>query len=250
MTKPVLKSSEYWLIANLVELHYFNNHDKNFRQHYFSVKEPNSNQNIPGVTYDDLNNFVGDMDIFLLDLVLKGEIKSGKILDVGFGTGRNLIHFLQRKEFEVYGIETDESCLHLVRLMVSAFENQDAKRFHSSKASELTFDADSFQTIICARVFHFLNDQEKREAWKKITDVLAPGGVLYMTANSMVNFEEQSKPIAEGKHVFPDETTGYFLSRAQLDWMLLDPLFEKIEPVRNLQYDDEHAETILVLRKK
>lgn len=190
------------------------------------------------------------MDLFLMDLLLKGHIDPGNLLDIGFGTGRNLIHFLQRPDFVVHGIESDASSLRLVQLMASSFENQQPENFLLSSAHERIFPEMYFQTVICARVFHFLNDQEKWLTWEEIIRLLKPGGVLYLTANSSVNFENQTEAALDGKQAFPDETSGYFLTRTQVDRMILDTRVEKFEPVRNVQYDDQHAETILVLRKK
>lgn len=237
-------------MANLVELHYFNNPTIYFQLPNPFVKRVKDNQNTSQIRMEDINNFFGDMDLFLLDLLLKASIQPGKILEIGFGTGRNLIHFLQRDEFEVYGTETDQSLISLIQLMISGFKNQDPNRFQLASATKQPFGKEFFQTVICARVFHFLNDQEKIEAWEEIHNVLSPGGVLYLTANSMINFENRSEPAGEGKHTFPDGTIGYFLTEDQLDRMIEDPRFEKQEPVRNLQYDDQHAETILVFRKK
>lgn len=250
MTKPVLRASEYWSMANLVELHYFNVHLKYFQLLNYFVETSKSLKNLAENQIEEINNFFGDMDLFLLDLLLKGYIESGKLLDIGFGTGRNLIHFLQRVEFDVYGIESDQSCLRLVQMMAEGFDNQQADRFLFSAAAEMNFPEQFFQTVICARVFHFLNDQEKWKTWEAIYKVLAPGGVLYLTSNSMVNFETQSVAAADGKYTFPDETTGYFLTSAEIQRISTDERFEKIEPVRHIQYDNRHAETILALRKK
>ena len=57
----------------------------------------------------DINNEIGDIDLFLLDLILKGRVKEGmSVLDAGCGSGRNLLYFL-RQGFEVRGIDSSES---------------------------------------------------------------------------------------------------------------------------------------------
>ena len=237
-------------MANLVELHYFNNDEIYFQLHNQCDQEPNTNKNIMKFHVEDLNNYLGDMDLYLLDLVLKDRIEPGRLLDAGFGSGRNLIHFLQREEFEVYGAETDSSSVTLIRHMMPGFSNQNPNNFQHASLTKLPFENHFFQTVICARVFHFLDHQEKQLAWEAIHDVLLPNGLLYLSTNSMVNFEERTTPGQVGQHVFPDETQGYFLTRVQLDEMINDARYEQIEPVRNIQYDDQHAETILVFRKK
>lgn len=214
------------------------------------MKNTRNPHSVPKFLIEDINNFFGDIDLFLLDLLLKESIEPGNLLDIGFGTGRNLIHFLQREDFEVYGIEKDQSCISLIQLMLAGFHNRHSERFLLATATEIPFEKEFFQTVVCARLFHFLDDEEKSGAWEKIYEVLVPGGLLYLTTNSIINFEKRAKPENEHQYTFPDGTKGYFLTENQLDRMVNDPRFEKVEPVRNLQYDDQHAETILVLRKK
>lgn len=201
------------------------------------------------LNFEAINNFFGDMDLFLMDLLLKGHIESGKLLDVGFGTGRNLIHFLQQENFDVYGVETDKSTISLVQLMLAGFNNQNPDRFIHASVTEMPFESNFFQTVICARVFHFLKADEKQKAWEAIHRVLKPGGLLYLSSNSSVNFETRVHADEKGKSVFPDGTSGYVLSAGELNSFLGDPRFKKIESVRHIQHDDEHAETILSLRK-
>ncbi len=237
-------------MANLVELDYFNRRDKYFQLFNFSLIESKDIRNILNYNIEDINNYFGDMDLFLLDQILKGQVVPGRILDVGFGTGRNLIHFLQRDNFEVYGIETDPSCISLVQLMLRGLKGQQVDRFQLSSVCDLSFSQGYFQTVICSRVFHFLDDKGKNQAWENLFQVLKPEGLLYLTVNSTVNFEDRTRQGKDEQHIFPDGTKGYFLTRTRLDFMINDPRFEKVEPVRNIQYDDNHAETTMVLRKK
>ena len=64
-----------------------------------------------------VNNFFGDIDMDLLDMILKGHFEDqNKILEIGCGGGRNLIHFLQTA-FDLYAIDTDPSAVEMARFI-------------------------------------------------------------------------------------------------------------------------------------
>ena len=68
---------------------------------------------------EEINNFFGDMDLFLIDQVLKGRLNNSmNVLDVGFGLGRNLVHFIQ-EGYDVYGIDKDKSAVDFFKASLS-----------------------------------------------------------------------------------------------------------------------------------
>lgn len=197
---------------------------------------------------DDINNYFGDLDLFLLDQLLKGNIRSGKVLELGFGDGRNLLHFLQAG-YEVHGVDLDPSSIALMKAFAKNLKQGCPENFIKTSATDLPYDDAFFDTVICCRLFHFLSDQDKKIAWHQIHRVLRPNGICYFTANSTINFEHSIVGHEEGQHSFPDGTQGYMLNQKHLSAFLTDSGFKQIEPTRHIQYDDQHAETILVLQK-
>ena len=101
---------------------------------------------------DGINRFFGDIDLFLMDLILKGKVPDGKVLDVGCGDGRNGIYFI-RNGYEYHGWDLDESKISMLAYL--------AKSLDSSQAHFKTVDlldartTVKFDFIVCSRVLHF-----------------------------------------------------------------------------------------------
>ena len=64
----------------------------------------------------------GQMDIYLFDQILRGNIAAGmRILDAGCGTGRNLLYLL-REWYEVFALDADVNAVDHVRRMSASLE--------------------------------------------------------------------------------------------------------------------------------
>ncbi len=61
----------------------------------------------------ELNRHLGNIDIYLLDQILKGRFdRKMRILDVGCGEGRNLIYLL-REDFQVFGVDQNPMAIQM-----------------------------------------------------------------------------------------------------------------------------------------
>ena len=60
----------------------------------------------------DLRKQFGEIDIYLFDQLLRGRVAAGaRIVDVGCGSGRNLVYLLQAG-YQVFGLDPDASHLY------------------------------------------------------------------------------------------------------------------------------------------
>ncbi len=203
-----------------------------------------------GAEKKNYNNIFGDIDLELLDLILKGHFtENQKILDIGCGEGRNLIYFLQ-EDFDVYAIDSDRSSVDLVKYMVKNFGKDPDRIMHRSILDDVS-DLAHMDSIICSRVLHFCeNEKSFLSAWRQIASLLRSGGLLYLAMDSMIGFTDHVKKISSEKYQFADGSVRFLLTEALLSKMKISELFECLSPTKTIHYEYKHAQTILCLKKK
>ncbi|MBV6639213.1 MAG: class I SAM-dependent methyltransferase [Cyclobacteriaceae bacterium] len=196
------------------------------------------------------NNIFGDIDLELLDLILKGFFSEHqKLLDIGCGEGRNLIYFLQN-DFDIYAIDIDRSSVDLVRYMVKSFGKDPTKIIQHDIRDPLS-DMSPMDAVICSRVLHFCEDENSfLKAWQNISHLLGPGGLLYLSMDSIIGFSDYVKKLSDRKIQFSDGSVRFPLTEDLLEEMNISDSYEKLTPVKTIHYEDKHAQTILCLRKK
>ncbi len=185
------------------------------------------------------------MDLFLMDLILKGKVsEDARILDVGCGEGRNGIFFI-RNGYEYRGWDSDASKLKLLEYLVQTLDNHSAAFQHVDILSANT--AEKFDVIICSRVLHFsdsIDDFFKK--WQKLVSLLNNGGIIYLSMDSAMD-NTLANPIGGGKFEFPDTKIRFALTSDLYKEMKKG--FEEIEPLRTLAHHNERAQSFVLLRK-
>lgn len=133
--------------------------------------------------------------------------KKGKILDVACGKGATTRHLLKYYPPDaVTGINISE------RQLEKARANAPDCDFRLMSATEMDFEDESFDAIICVEAaFHF-DTREKflREAWR----ILKPGGTIMLTdILSSLKTERSSKLLTEKNHIEDPEEYEELLTR-------------------------------------
>ena len=198
---------------------------------------------------ESFNNVFGDIDLELLDLILKGQFEGRKkILDVGCGEGRNLIYFLQH-DFDVYAIDSDRSSVELVRYMAKNF-GKDPQKIHQKTIQDVT-EIGKMDAVICSRVLHFSENEESFLcSWRNIVQLLKPGSLLFFSMDSMIGFQNHVTRQSDSKYQFKDGSVRFLLNDELLEKMDVSATFENISQVKTIHYADQHAQTILCLKKR
>jgi cyclopropane fatty-acyl-phospholipid synthase-like methyltransferase len=112
-------------------------------------------------------------------LAKNGELRPGKVLDIGCGTGDNAIMLAQRG-CTVTGIDLSRDAVR--RANAKAAERRVPAVFTAGNALELDrhFSAGAFDAAIDSGLFHVLTDAERPVFARQACHVLKPGGRYFM----------------------------------------------------------------------
>jgi len=199
----------------------------------------------------ELNHLLGNIDIYLLDQILKGRFeKNHKILDAGCGEGRNLIYFV-RNEYQVFGIDKDGDTIQMLKYLVKSINNtypQD--RFITGDVEAMPYNNSEFDAIISSAVLHFAeNKAHFLSMIKELVRVLRSGGLLFVRMTFNEGMEDKIKPVKQGKFLLPDGSVRFLLNRQLLHEIMDQHGFEFIEPLKTVIVDNMRCMSTLVLRK-
>lgn len=203
------------------------------------------------MTVQELNKELGNIDIYLLDQILKGRYPKGmKILDAGCGEGRNIIYFLNNR-YDVFGVDENPDAIRLFHFIVgSAYSWCPKENFSVGKVESLSFPADSFDLVISSAVLHFAGGHQHFQAmFSEMVRVLKPGGQLFIRMASDIGLNGAKPEGTEGKFVLPDGSCRYLITRRAIDTLTADFQLTLEEPVKTTKVDDLRSMTTLVLRK-
>lgn len=127
------------------------------------------------MTYKEINKSVGNLDLFLLDQILKGRFDgTNSILDVGCGEGRNLRYFT-KNNYNVTGIDIYDEALQMAKLQFRGKANFLLSDLTSFSSQE------KFDVVLCINVLHHAKDQKEfLLMWKNVVDNIKPGGGAFI----------------------------------------------------------------------
>jgi ubiquinone/menaquinone biosynthesis C-methylase UbiE len=198
------------------------------------------------MSLEKLKDEIGNMDIYLLDQILKGRyIKDQIILDSGCGSGRNLKWFYNNL-FTIFGIDNDANKIKEIRkLYIEQNEN-----FTVNLVENMPFENKSFHHVICNAVLHFAkNEDHFYDMFSELTRVLKPNGSLFVRMASNIGIEDKVTHLAQGVYTLPDETKRFLLTRALLEKTTKKYYLSFLEPLKTVNVNDKRFMTTLVLQK-
>ena len=203
----------------------------------------------------DVRELVGNMDIYLLDQVLRGEVGDGAvILDCGCGRGRNLQYFLTRGH-EVFGVDSDASAVARTRQLAARLGGAaDDEHFRVEAVEALSFADASFDLVICNAVLHFARDAAHFDAMvDQIARVTRPGGLGFCRLATTITVEEGVVPLAlphaPGWHRLPDGSDRFLVDLERLLATTERLGVEGVGAVKTVNVQHRRAMTTWVWRK-
>jgi SAM-dependent methyltransferase len=104
---------------------------------------------------------------------------TGKVLDVGCGTGENTL-FLCQRGLDVLGLDLSSVAIAAARTKAQALRV--VARFVIASALDLLSLEETFDTVIDSGLLHILSDTDRARLVAGLHAVLRPGGYLHLLA--------------------------------------------------------------------
>lgn len=164
----------------------------------------------------------------------EGGFFTGRVLDIGCGTGENALMFAARG-LDVFGIDQIESVIQIAR--DKARDRGLSARFSVHNALQLADLDETFDTVLDSAVFHGFSDSERPTYAASVASVLRPGGRM-----AMICFSDAETREGGPRRVSQKETRDTFSA----GWA--------IDEIRPIRYDatlfDDGARCWLTLMRR
>lgn len=194
---------------------------------------------------------LGDIDIYLLDQLMKGRITPAMdILDAGCGGGRNL-SFMLTHGYRIAAIDQSSESVDAVRERAATFPATcDPDRFRVGRLDDLPFADEDFDAVICNAVFHFAADEDEfRRMTSEVWRVLRPGGMFFARLASSIGLETVIEQIEGRRHLLPDGTERFLVDQALLLATTEGLGGELLEPIKTVNVQGLRCMTTWVVGK-
>ena len=195
---------------------------------------------------------LGNMDIYLLDQIMKGRIMQGaKILDAGCGTGRNSEYFI-RNNFDISGIDLNKVSIQNAKEQIALWNaNFDAEHYTTADLKEIPFPDNDFDFIISSAVLHFSKDRAHfKKLFEELVRVLNHNGILFIRMTTKHTLVNLSRHLHDDVYQIPDGSTRYLLDVEYLKDLMTKNKMSFIDPFKTVNVDDKRTMAVVVLKKE
>jgi tellurite methyltransferase len=199
----------------------------------------------------DLQEWFGEIDIYLFDQLLKDRITPGmRLLDAGCGGGRNLVYFLN-SGYDVCGVDKSVISIAQVRKLSSLLApHLPPDNFRAEAVEQMSFDGASFDVVVSSAVLHFASDEAHwlsmvTEMWR----VLRPGGVFFARLASSIGIEEKIEHLDGRRYHLPDGSDRFLVDELMLRRTSTSLGGEWLEPFKTVVVADMRSMSNWCLRK-
>lgn len=199
-----------------------------------------------------LNQHLGNIDIYLLDQILKGRFsKEMKILDAGCGEGRNCVYFLN-EGYQIFGVDSNPIAIQMARIYTQTIQQDyDIYRFQTSVVENMPFHQGAFDAVISSAVLHFA--QNETIFLKMVEDmmrVLKPGGIFFLRMATIEgNMVEKSPYLGDGVYLLPDGSERFLLTGDLEKEIVSKYELKYLEPAKSVLVHGQRSMGVFVWEK-
>lgn len=198
-----------------------------------------------------LLELLGDIDIYLLDQLMKGRLgPNRRLLDAGCGGGRNLEPLL-RLGFDVWAVDmAPRATRQTYRLAREVGSSRPTGWISRQVVETMGFRDRSFEVVVSNAVLHFARDRSHWEAMLlEMWRVLAPGGLFFARLATTIGIESEIEPLGGGRYRLPGGQEMFLVDRDLLVGWAERLGATRIEPIKTTVVDSLRAMTTWCLVK-
>ncbi|MGJ3236619.1 class I SAM-dependent methyltransferase [Marivirga sp.] len=202
--------------------------------------------------WKQLNNELGNIDLYWLDFILKGYMsENAKVLDAGCGEGRNLTYSL-KNGMDVFGIDQNPEAIQLLKLIAKQYKIEDIEaRFQVMKLDKILFPDDTFDVINCSAVLHFAKSLEHFISMlSELVRLLKPGGKIFIRTMTDHYLAEGVTEIEPNIYQFPNEQIRFVVNAYSVVKELNEMKLELLEPFKEVVVQNRHTMGTFMLQKQ
>ncbi len=187
----------------------------------------------------------GQIDIYLFDQLLRGNIKPGmRVLDAGCGSGRNLVYLL-REGYEIFAVDQDPAAIEQIR---TVFPTLPPSHLRIEALDAISYPDASFDVIICNTVLHFSRDEAHFDAMlQNLWRVLKPGGLLFSRLASTIGMPHRH--VTGRRYLAPEGTERFCVDEAFLMHRTASLNAQLVDPIKTTVVQNQRCMTTWVIRK-
>jgi ubiquinone/menaquinone biosynthesis C-methylase UbiE len=204
------------------------------------------------ITKDFSNGTISDLgkiDIYLIDQIQKGRVNSNsKILDAGYGKGRNL-EFFVKQDADIFGIDHNADYLPIVLGQVEKWNpGFSGKRFITGRVEEMPYENDHFDFIFSIAVLHFAKSHQHFQAMLiEMLRTLKTDGYLMFRMTAWHTFTLSEK--TDSGLVEISDGPRYMLDIEWLKQFAAENTLKLSDPIKTTNVDGLRTMTTVVLQK-
>lgn len=201
--------------------------------------------------WKQLNNELGNIDLYWLDFILKGYLASNhKVLDAGCGEGRNLTYCL-KNGMDVFGIDQNPEAIQFLKLIAKQYkvQNIDA-RFQVMRLEKILFPDATFDVVICSAVLHFAKDKKHfDEMLFELVRLLKPKGKIFIRTMTDRYLSNNAKEMDSRIFQFSNGEIRYVVNTDMFIDQFSALNLELIEPYKEIVVQNRHTMGTFMLQK-